>query len=196
MNNIFNLQTSDKVAVFIDGANTFQTVKALDYEIDFKKILSEIKENAYLVRAFYYTAMLDTSKDQSNPLKKLTDWLNYNGFHVVTKLAKSYTNEETNETRTKGNMDIELAIDMLTMVKHYDVAILFSGDGDFRRLVEEVQKRGKRVVVVSSFQTRPRSYIADELRKQADVYVDLADVIDELRKPERMRIFINKDEVV
>ena len=163
----------ERIALFVDGANLYGAAKGLQFDIDYKRLLELFARKGLLVRAFYYTAL---AEDQEfSPLRPLIDWLDYNGFTVVTKPLKEYTDAQ-GRRRVKGNMDIELAIDMLEMAQHIDHAVLFSGDGDFRRLVEAVQRRGRRVSVVSTIRTSP-PMVADELRRQADNFIEL----DELK---------------
>ena len=151
----------EKIALFIDGANLYAAARSLNFDIDYKRLLDLFAGKAHLVRAFYYTALLE-DQDYS-PLRPLVDWLDYNGYTMVTKPTKEYTDSQ-GRRKIKGNMDIELAIDMLEMGKHLDHVVLFSGDGDFRRLVEAV---------------------ADELRRQADVFVELQDLIDDISRVHR-----------
>ncbi len=164
----------EKLAVFIDGANLYAAAKNLDFDIDYKRLLSWISSQSRLVRAFYYTALLE-DQDYS-PLRPLIDWLDYNGYTMITKPAKEFT-DQAGRRKIKGNMDIELAIDMMELSGHVDHIVLFSGDGDFRRLVESVQRRGVRVTVISTTRTQP-PMVADELRRQADHFVDLVDLAD------------------
>lgn len=169
----------ERVALFIDGANLYATARALDMEIDYKRLRAHFSQNSRLIRAFYYTAILEDQ--EYSPLRPLVDWLDYNGFTLVTKPVKEFTDENGNR-KIKGNMDIEIAVDMLNISDALDHVILFSGDGDFRRLLEAVQRRGVRVTVVSSNSTHP-SMIADELRRQADQFVNLSDLREELGRP-------------
>ena len=162
----------EKFALFIDGANLFSAAKALGFDIDYKKLLEKFKTEGRLMRAFYYTALFEDQ--EYSPIRPLVDWLDYNGYTMVTKPAKSYTDSQGRQ-RIKGNMDMELAIDMLDMTQHLDHVILFSGDGDFRSLVEAVQRRGVRVTVVSTIKSSP-PMIADELRRQADNFVELSEI--------------------
>jgi uncharacterized LabA/DUF88 family protein len=104
-------------------------------------------------------------------IRPLIDWLDYNGYRVVTKPTKEFT-DSMGRRKLKGNMDIELAIDAMELSAHFDHMVLFSGDGDFRSLVEAVQRRGRKVTVVSTVQTQP-AMVADELRRQADFFLDL-----------------------
>jgi uncharacterized LabA/DUF88 family protein len=161
---------NEKTALFIDGANLHATVRALRFDIDYRRLLEMFASEVQLIRAFYYTALLEDQ--EFSPLRPLVDWLDYNGFTLVTKPAKEFT-DPSGRKKIKGNMDIELAIDMLTMAPYLDHAILFSGDGDFRSLVEAVQRKGLRVTVVSTVRTNP-PMIADELRRQADRFIDIA----------------------
>jgi len=164
---------SEKLALFIDGANLYGAAKGLGFDIDYKRLLELFARKGTLVRAFYYTAV---AEDQEfSPLRPLVDWLDYNGFSVVTKPLKEFTDAQ-GRRRVKGNMDIELAIDVMEMSSCVDHVVIFSGDGDFRRMVEAVQRRGKRVSVVSTIRTTP-PMVADELRRQADNFIEL----DELR---------------
>jgi uncharacterized LabA/DUF88 family protein len=169
---------SERVAVFIDGANLYSASRTLGFDVDYKSLHAFFKNKAYVVRLFYYTAVLET--EEYTPLKPLVDWLGYNGYTVVTKPAKEFT-DSTGRRRVKGNMDIELAIDMLEMAPHVNHIVLFSGDGDFRRLIEAVQRKGVRVTVISTIRTQP-VLIADELRRQADQFVDLADIMGEFTR--------------
>ena len=163
------IKNKEKIAIFIDGANLHSTIKALEIEIDYKKLIDFYSSNYNLLRAYYYTAVLENNKNQK--LSPLLDWLEYNGYRLITKKAKSFS-EETN-IKIKGNMDIELAIDALEISQHVDHIILFTGDGDFKRLVEAIQNKGAKVTVVSSLLTNP-PMIADELRRQVDNYIELS----------------------
>jgi uncharacterized LabA/DUF88 family protein len=163
---------AERVALFIDGANLHAAVRTLGFDIDFKRLLALFTQKARLVRALYYTALLEDQEFSS--VRPLVDWLNYNGFTVVTKPAKSFTDGE-GRRRTKGNMDVEIAVDAMRLASRLDHLVIFSGDGDFRSLVAALQEKGKRVSVVSSLVTQP-AMVADELRRQADQFIDLADL--------------------
>ena len=157
----------ERLAIFIDGANLYATAKALGFDIDYRRLLALFAAKGRLLRAFYYTALMEDQ--EYSPLRPLVDWLDYNGFTVVTKPAKEFT-DHAGRRRIKGNMDIEVAIDMLEIADRVDHIVLLSGDGDFRRLVESIQRRGVRVSVVSSIKTQP-AMISDELRRQADNFI-------------------------
>jgi len=159
----------ERTALFIDGANLYSAARSLNFDIDYRKLLDYFRNNTYLKRAFYYTALMEDQ--EYSPIRPLIDWLDYNGFTMITKPTKEFT-DSTGRRKIKGNMDIELAVDALEMAEHVDHIILFSGDGDFRRLVESLQRRGVRVTVVSTIRTQP-PMVADELRRQADQFVDL-----------------------
>jgi uncharacterized LabA/DUF88 family protein len=170
------------VALFIDGANLYATAKTLGFDIDYKRLLKEFQSRGTLVRAFYYTAIIEDQEFSS--MRPLIDWLNYNGFTVVTKPAKEFDDGE-GRRRFKRNMSIELAVDAMELATHVDEIVLFSGDGDFRSLVEAVQRRGVRVTVISTVSSHP-PMIADELRRQADVFTDLVELQPKLgRAPRR-----------
>jgi len=173
------LYPTDRTALFIDGANLYSAAKALNVDLDFRKLLESFREKAVLVRAYYYTAVVEG--EEFSPIRPLIDWLGYNGFSMVTKPVKRFTDAQ-GHTRTKGNMDIEIAVDMLELAPHIDHVVLFSGDGDFRRLVQAVQAKGVRVTVVSTTRSQP-PMIADELRRQADAYIDMADRLDDWTRP-------------
>jgi len=162
-----------RTAIFIDGANLYATTKALGFDIDYKRLLEEFHSRHNLIRAFYYTAMIEDQEYSS--IRPLIDWLDYNGYRVVTKPVKEFT-DSMGRRKIKGNMDIELAIDALELAPHLDQIYLFSGDGDFRSLVEAIQRKGVRVNVVSTIRTQP-AMIADDLRRQADEFIDLTQLI-------------------
>jgi uncharacterized LabA/DUF88 family protein len=161
--------STHKIALFIDGANLYATAKTLGFDIDYKRLLREFQTRGELLRAFYYTAVIEDQEYSS--IRPLIDWLDYNGYTVVTKATKEFI-DQTGRRKIKGNMDIELAVDAMELAEHVDEMVLFSGDGDFRSLVEAVQRRGVRVTVISTISTQP-PMIADELRRQADVFADL-----------------------
>jgi uncharacterized LabA/DUF88 family protein len=150
----------------------------LGFDVDYRNLLEFFRRKSHVVRAYYYSAVLET--DEYSPLKPLTDWLAYNGYTLVTKPAKEFT-DSAGRRRVKGNMDIEVAVDMLELASKIDHAVLFSGDSDFRRLVEAVQRKGVRVSVVSSIRTSP-PMVADELRRQADQFLELADIAPEFTR--------------
>ena len=164
--------SSNKIALFIDGANLYATAKTLGFDIDYKRLLKEFQSRGTLVRAFYYTAIIEDQEFSS--IRPLIDWLDYNGYTVVTKATKEFI-DASGRRKVKGNMDIELAVDAMELAEHVDQIVLFSGDGDFRSLVEAVQRRGVRVTVVSTISSQP-PMIADELRRQADVFTDLMEL--------------------
>lgn len=164
--------TNERIALFIDGANLYATSKALGFDIDYKRLLQYFRQRAQLVRALYYTALAEDQEYSS--IRPLIDWLDYNGYTMVTKPIKEFT-DSTGRRKIKGNMDIELAVDAMRLADTLDHIVLFSGDGDFRSLVAALQQKGKRVSVVSTLQTQP-PMIADDLRRQADQFIDLADL--------------------
>jgi len=174
-----SIYLNERYALFIDGANFYAAARALGYDIDYKKLLKHFTSKGHLIRTLYYTAILE--EEDFSPIRPLIDWLDYNGYTMITKPAKTFKDASGNR-RIKGNMDIEIAVDVLELAPHLDHIVLFSGDGDFRALVEAVQRQGKRVTVVSTIKSKP-PMIADELRRQADIFIDLNSIIHEVGKP-------------
>lgn len=174
---------NERVAVFIDGANLYSAARGLGIDIDYRKLLEFFQSRCNLVRAFYYTALLE-DQDYS-PIRPLVDWLDYNGYSMVTKPAKEFT-DSMGRRKIKGNVDIEIAVDMMEMADRLDHAVLFSGDGDFRSLLEAIQRKGVRVTVVSTLRGQT-PMVADELRRQADIFADLADLAPHISRPARAR---------
>jgi uncharacterized LabA/DUF88 family protein len=173
-----HFDAQEKIALFIDGANLYSASRNLGFDVDYRALLQFFRSRCHVLRAYYYSAVVET--EDYSPLKPLTDWLAYNGYALITKPAREFT-DSMGRRRVKGNMDIELAVDMLELAEKLDHAVLFSGDSDFRRLVEAVQRRGVRVSVVSSIRTTP-PMAADELRRQADQFIELADIAPEFTR--------------
>ena len=171
----------ERLALFIDGSNLYAAARALGFDIDYKLLRSEFVRRGKLVRAFYYTALLEDQ--EYSPIRPLVDWLDYNGFTMVTKPAKEFT-DSMGRRKVKGNMDIELAVDAMELADRMDHMVLFSGDGDFRPLVEGIQRKGVRVSVVSTIRSQP-PMIADELRRQADNFIELDELRDVIGRPPR-----------
>ena len=162
----------ERIGLFIDGSNLYAAARALAFDIDYKRLLDYFSGKGRLIRAFYYTALME--EQEYSPIRPLVDWLDYNGYTMVTKPTKEFTDSQ-GRRKIKGNMDIELAIDVMEMAERLDHIVIFSGDGDFRRLVEAVQRKGVRVSVVSTVRSQP-PMVADELRRQADYFMELQDL--------------------
>src|SRR5258707_8800925 len=143
---------TEKIALFIDGANLYATAKSLGFDIDYKRLLREFQSRGYLLRAFYYTAVIEDQEYSS--IRPLIDWLDYNGYSVVTKATKEFV-DQTGRRKIKGSMDIELAVDAMEIAGPIDQMGLFSGDGDFPPLVGPVQRAGGAVPVVPPKSTQP-----------------------------------------
>lgn len=169
---MLKLDKLDKAVVFIDGANLYATSKAIGVDIDYRAMLEEFQSKCRFLRAYYYTAYVEDQEFTS--IRPLIDWLDYNGYTVITKPAKEFT-DAAGRRKIKGSMDIEITIDALELAEHYDHMFLFSGDGDFTPLVEALQRKGKVVTVASTLST-PTPMIADDLRRQADYFLDVADL--------------------
>jgi len=173
----------ERTALFIDGSNLYAAARALGFDIDYKRLLEVFKEKEQLIRAFYYTALIEDQ--EYSPIRPLVDWLDYNGYTMVTKPTKEFT-AAAGRRKIKGNMDIELAVDVMEMADSLDHIILFSGDGDFRRLVDAVQRKGLRVTVVSTVRSQP-PMVADELRRQSDIFIELDDIRDQIERESNHR---------
>ena len=171
----------ERLALSIDGSNLYAAAKSLGFDIDYKLLRTEFMRRGKLLRAFYYTALLDN--EEYSPIRPLVDWLNYNGFTMITKAAKEFTDSQ-GRRKVKGNMDIELTVNAMELAPHVDHIVLFSGDGDFRPLVESLQRQGVRVSVVSTVRSQP-PMIADELRRQADNFIELEGLRDVVGRPVR-----------
>lgn len=177
------IHPDERVVVLIDGANLYSAAKALGFDMDYRKLLEVFRLHGRLIRASYYTALVE---DQDfSPIRPLVDWLDYNGYSVVTKPAKEYT-DAAGRRRFKGDMDVEIAVDMMLAADFADHAFLFSGDGDFTPAIEAVQRKGMRVSVVSTIRANP-PMAADDLRRAADNFVDLADLSALVGRPPRER---------
>ncbi|WP_416355980.1 NYN domain-containing protein [Aureimonas phyllosphaerae] len=173
----------EKIALFIDGANLYAASRALAFDIDYKKLLVAFQGRGNLVRAYYYTALIEDQEYSS--IRPLVDWLDYNGYRVVTKPAKEFT-DQLGRRRIKGNMDIELAVDAMELAETIEHFVIFSGDGDFRSLVEALQRKGRKVSVVSTLATQP-PMIADDLRRQADTFIELRTLQPEIARSQAER---------
>lgn len=177
------IHPDERVALFIDGANLYSAAKGLAFDIDYRKLLDEFKKHGRFIRAYYYTALVE---DQDfSPIRPLVDWLDYNGYSLVTKPAKEYT-DANGRRRFKGDMDVEVAVDMLQAAEFVDHGFLFSGDGDFLPAIEAVQRKGMRISVVSTIKSNP-PMVADDIRRAADNFVDLADLAQLIGRPPRER---------
>jgi uncharacterized LabA/DUF88 family protein len=183
----------ERLALFIDGSNLYAAAKALGFDIDYKLLRMEFIRRGKMLRAFYYTALLEN--DEYSPIRPLVDWLHYNGFTMRTKPAKEYTDSQ-GRRKVKGNMDIELCVDAMELANRVDHVVIFSGDGDFRPLVESLQRQGVRVSVVSTIRSQP-PMIADELRRQADNFIELDELREVIGRPPREpRAMLPEDEAV
>lgn len=174
MTNFMGLREQEKTAFFIDGANLYKAARNLGFDIDYKSLLAKAQEACQLIRASYYTAIQEDRDQDYSPLRPLVDWLDYNGYTMVTKTTREFTDPQGRK-RYKGSTDVELVVDMMLLADRLDHLILFSGNGDFRRVIEAIQAKGVRVTVVSTVKSSP-PMASDELRRQADAFIDLADL--------------------
>ena len=185
-----NFYPQERIGLFIDGANLYATARALGFDIDYKRLLEFFNDEGCLIRAMYYTALLEDQEYSS--IRPLVEWLDYNGYTMVTNPTKEFTDVATGRRKIKGNMDVEIAVDIMEMGENLDNVVLFSGDGDFRSLVEATQRRGSRVSVVSTIRSRP-AMVADELRRQADIFIDLFDMKQAIERTIQQRDEVSAD---
>jgi uncharacterized LabA/DUF88 family protein len=171
----------ERLALFIDGISLHSASRALDFDIDYKQLRQEFMRRGRLMRAHYYTCVNES--DEYMPVKPLIDWLGYNGFAVLAKPVREYT-DPLGRKKTKGSIGIELAIDALAMIGHVDHIVIFSGDGDYRSLIQALQRSGVRVTVVSTLRSQP-PMASDELRRQADNFIDIDDIKDVIQRPQQ-----------
>ncbi|MBN8990108.1 MAG: NYN domain-containing protein [Rhizobiales bacterium] len=166
-----------RLALFIDGAYLASAAAALGFETDFKRLLQAFRLQGTMVRAAYYSA----SDDQPRaPLRPLLDWLAYNGYTVFGRKIRSYPGPD-GVRKKLPRIELEIVIHAMDLSPRIDHMILFSANGDFRRLVAAVQRRGVRVTVVSTLHA-PTLIVADELRRQADAFVELRDLRSSLER--------------
>lgn len=169
--------TRERIALFVDGSNLYASSRSLQFNIDYRKLSNHFRRKGHLIRPHYYTAIREDEMGRKK-IQPLIDFLRFNGWEVVTKPAKTYWDEEMGQNITKGNMDIELALGcyMLCKAAQLDHVYLFTGDGDFAPLIRAIQSIGVCVTVVSA-----RATVAEEMRKQANFFLDLEDIRDEIR---------------
>ncbi len=168
----------ERLALFIDGANLYSAARSLGFDIDYKRLLELFAKKGRLIRAFYYTMLVEDQ--EYSPIRPLIDWLDYNGYTMVTKPIKEFTDSQ-GRRKSKGSVDIDLSVDALEMTDKVDHILLFSGDGDFRRLVEAIQRKGVRVTVVSTVKAHP-PMVADDLRRTADNFIELQDLAPHIQR--------------
>jgi uncharacterized LabA/DUF88 family protein len=161
-----------RTAIFIDGPDLYAASRKLGFDIDFRRLLCLFRDNCRLVRAHYYAAVAQNAEFQA--IRPLLDWLDYNGFTIVTKGIREFS-DDANVRKSKCNFRVSLAVDAMRLAPHLDHVVLFSGDGEFQYLVTALKDMGKRVSVVSTLQTEP-PMVGDELRRRADAFVDLAEL--------------------
>ncbi len=172
----------EKLAIFIDGTNLYSAARALEFDVDYKRLLAWASKQGKLIRAYYYTALVEDKDHEFSPLRPLVDWLDYNGYTMITKTAREYT-DVNGRRKIKGNIEVELTCDVLEIADKVDHVMLFTGDGDYKRLVESVQRKGVRISVVSTVASHP-PMISDELRRHADHFIDLTDLRAEIKRAE------------
>lgn len=172
------IRPTERTIVLIDGSNLYHTLKALGWVADYGRLRKYFAARSSLVRVYYFAALRDDGDDK---LSLFTRWLAQHGFMVIDKPLKTMTDHATGEQISRGNLDVEIAVYAMAVAPGVDHIVLMSGDGDFRILVERLQDMGKRVTVVSSCQTRP-PICAEDLREQADQFVEMGDMRAEIER--------------
>ena len=162
----------ERLALFIDGPNFYAAARSLGFSISFKLVHEEFKRRGRLISARYYIAVPE--EEEHYTFRPALDWMHYNGFALVTKTIKEYTDRH-GQPKTKGNMSVDLTVDALELAQRVDHIVLFSGNGDFCRLVEGLQRQAVRVSVVSTIRSES-PMISDELRRQADNFIELEEL--------------------
>jgi uncharacterized LabA/DUF88 family protein len=155
------VRPSDRVAMFVDGANMDGACRRAGYFVDYRKAREFFLAGGLFNAAYYYIADFTAS----DPLQqRFLDFLARSGYIVRRRPVKVLSDEETGERFIKGNLDTEIVLDMLNTVDNYDVAFLFSGDSDFERAVDLLRSRGKRIYIVTSARqlSRELMYVADK----------------------------------
>ncbi|AEG57971.1 NYN domain-containing protein [Sinorhizobium meliloti] len=174
----------EKIALFIDGPSLFSASRSLGFEIDYRRVLEAFRRRGYLLRVYLYTAVIEDDAHKS--MRSWIDWLDYNGYQVVTKVAVKFT-DFAGQQKIKGNMALELAIDAMEQASNVDHLVIVTGDSVFLALVEAIQRKGRKVSIVSTMLSRP-PMVADDLRRQADHFIDLATLQHEIaREPSKYR---------
>lgn len=168
-NNIsWQLGHRGRVAVFIDGNNLFHAARFHNIDIDYNKLLRVLLGDGRLLRAFFYTGVDVGAERQQGFLL----WMRRNGFRVIQKELKTFY-----DGTRKANLDVEIAVDMLSLAGRYDTAVLVSGDEDFVYAVNAVAYKGCRVEIAGF-----RSNTAPKLIDVADYFIDLGEIADKVRK--------------
>ncbi len=165
---VFNTLNRGRIALFIDGSHLFYAALHLGIEINYKKMLRCLTAGSRLLRPFFYTGV-DSNNDKQ---KSFLLWMRRNGYRVIAKELLDCA-----DGSKKADLDVEITVDMMTLVGCYDTAVLVSGDGDLAYAVNAVSYRGVRVEIVSL-----RSMTSDSLINVSDTYVDLQEIKDHIQK--------------
>jgi uncharacterized LabA/DUF88 family protein len=182
----FGLRDDQRTALFIDGPNLFMAAKLLQTQIDYRSLLTHFNENSNLLRASYYSTVVETPGDQYISLTPLLDFLDYNGYTVVKKMSREYTDAQGNRKAKNHTMKVEMTIDMIELAPRLDHVVLFSGDGDLLMLVDTLKRKGVRTTIVSTVHGET-PVISDDMRRIGDSFVDLHAVMDIIGKPQTTR---------
>lgn len=198
----------ERLAIFIDGSNfRHATFNAFGMRVDYSRLLRYFSRDAFLIRAYYYTGEWDDAaisyylrhvnpadpaavradlERQRDADRRFWRFLDRSGFRVVRKPVRVFRDAQ-GDVRVKADLDLELAIDMLTLAEKCDTQVLVSGDGDFVPLVNAVAARAVRVVVLS---TQAEEAFQNAHYRASD---DLLDAADEFLSIESVRPHIERD---
>ena len=169
----------ERLAVLIDGPHFMSAASALGMDIDYKLLRAEFAKRGKLLRISHYHPVREDN--ELMPIRPLLDWLQYNGFDLVTKPIREFT-DETGVTRRKANLDVEIAVDAIMIAEKVDHIILLAGSGDLSHLVQNLRTKGVRVTIVSTLRG-PSSMVSDNLRRLADNFIELGSLADSICKP-------------
>lgn len=169
----------ERVAVFIDGSELRATMTGMDIDVDFKKLRDYFQQSCQLVRAVFYFIERDADDASLHPL---SDWLDYNGYTTVACSGLDDGGDQTVRRRNKNFLNVRLTVDALEISPAVDHIVIFSGDSVLGPLVDALKWRGRRVSIISTLLLKP-PMVADDLRRRADQFIDLADIAPALARP-------------
>jgi len=177
----FGVRGDQRTALFIDGPSFYSTTSRLGWDVDYRRLRAHFETESKLYRAMYFTALPENSDVRGadgdpihhSPVIKLVDWLSYNEYRTITKPMREFRDSE-GRIRQKGNLQVEIAVEMMEATQFADHMILFSGDGDLEHVVDAVQRRGVKVTVASTVRLSPLP-ISGDLRRIVDRFIDLSD---------------------
>lgn len=169
---------TERLALFIEGPALYAAARSIGLDIDYRRLLGFFRQRSYLVRTLYYTPV--SENEEFVTVRPLIDWLEYNGFYVVTKPVKVYV-DVAGRRKTKGSLHVDMAVHALQLAENLDHLILASSAGGFSSLSAALQAKGKRVSVLSTLKSGP-AFVEDDLRRRADQFIELADIRTDIER--------------